>query len=161
MWSIAGQGHRSLHGADGSPLARALAGETVNGERMAVERRDGSPIVLELSAAPIRDARGEVVAAAMVFLDVTLAEARRRASVEFVANAAHELRTPLAAIVSGVEVLESGAKEVPVERDRFLTHIGREAERLVRLTRALLMLARISRAASRRRVPRCSSSPRC
>ncbi len=139
-----GQGRRSLHGADGSPLARALAGETVNGERMAVERRDGSPIVLELSAAPICDARGEVVAAAMVFLDVTLAEARRRASVEFVANAAHELRTPLAAIVSGVEVLESGAKEVPVERDRFLTHIGREAERLVRLTRALLMLARIS-----------------
>ena len=59
-----------------------------------------------------------------LFQDVTHAEARHRASVEFVANAAHELRTPLAAIVSGVEVLESGAKEIPAERDRFLAHIA-------------------------------------
>jgi PAS domain S-box-containing protein len=125
------------------PLARALAGETVTGERVTVDRPDDTSVVFELNAAPIRDPLGGVVAAAVVFQDVTLGEKRRRASVDFVANAAHELRTPLAAIVSGVEVLESGAKEVPAERDRFLIHIGREAQRLVRLTRALLMLARI------------------
>lgn len=125
------------------PLDRALKGETIHGERVTVQHPDGREVVLEMNSAPIRGLRGEVVAVAALFQDVTLAEARHRASVEFVANAAHELRTPLAAIVSGVEVLESGAKELPVERDRFLAHIGREAQRLVRLTRALLLLARI------------------
>ena len=110
---------------------------------MRVERPDGPTVLLDMNAAPIRGAQGEVVAAVALFQDVTLAEARRRASIEFVANAAHELRTPLAAIVSGVEVLEAGAKDIPVERDRFLEHIAREAQRLVRLTRALLLLARI------------------
>ncbi len=125
------------------PLDRVLAGETLQGERVTVERPDAPPVLLDLNAAPIRGVHGEVVAAVALFQDVTLAEARRRASIEFVANAAHELRTPLAAIVSGVEVLESGAKELPGERDRFLEHIAREAQRLVRLTRALLLLARI------------------
>jgi two-component system phosphate regulon sensor histidine kinase PhoR len=130
--------------ADGrKPLDRALQGETLHGERVTVRHPDGRDVVLDMNSAPIRGRHGEVLAVAALFQDVTLAERRHRSSVEFVANAAHELRTPLAAIVSGVEVLESGAKELPVERDRFLVHIGREAERLVRLTRALLLLARI------------------
>jgi signal transduction histidine kinase len=59
-----------------------------------------------------------------------------------VANASHELRTPLTTILGAVEVLQSGAKERPFDRDRFLDHIAREANRLMRLTRALLVLAR-------------------
>jgi len=60
----------------------------------------------------------------------------------FVKNAAHELRTPLAAITSAVEVLQNGAKEDPADRDRFLDHIQRAAGRLDRLLDALLVLAR-------------------
>src|SRR6266536_2598665 len=55
---------------------------------------------------------------------------------------AHELRTPLTTIIGAVEVLQAGAKDDPVERDRFLAHIEREAARLARLARALLTLAR-------------------
>ena len=125
------------------PLARALTGEVVRAERLALTRRDGTNVVLEVDAAPIRDASGHVIAAAAVFQDVTEGDMRSLAARDFVANAAHELRTPLAAIVSGIDVLESGAKEIPAERDRFLAHVAREADRLVRLTRALLLLARI------------------
>jgi signal transduction histidine kinase len=64
-----------------------------------------------------------------------------RAEREFVTNAAHELQSPLAAITSAVEVLQAGAKDTP-ERDLFIDHIQREAQRLDRLTRALLTLAR-------------------
>ncbi len=71
-----------------------------------------------------------------------LGERRERAEREFVTNAAHELRTPLAAIVSAIEVLQSGAKEVPQERDAFLADIQRESDRLSRLVHALLVLAR-------------------
>jgi two-component system, OmpR family, sensor histidine kinase VicK len=80
--------------------------------------------------------------AVLVVTDVTEQERRERAEREFVANAAHELRTPLAAIASAVEVLQQGAKEQPVERDRFLALIERQTTRLGRLGRALLTLAR-------------------
>ena len=73
--------------------------------------------MLEVNAAPIRDSRGGIVAAVGLFQDVTDADTRLRAASEFVANAAHELRTPLAAIVSGVEVLAAGAKDIPAEQD--------------------------------------------
>ena len=61
---------------------------------------------------------------------------------EFATNAAHELRTPLASIVTAVEMLQTGAKDEPQTRDEFLEVIDREAGRLTRLTRALLVLAR-------------------
>jgi len=78
----------------------------------------------------------------IVLDDLTEAERRELAEREFVTNAAHELRTPLTTIIGAVEVLQSGAKDDDEQRDRFLNHIAREAERLARLARALLTLAR-------------------
>ena len=78
----------------------------------------------------------------IVLDDLTEQERRELAEREFVSNAAHELRTPLTTIIGAVEVLQAGAKDDPVERDRFLGHIEREAARLARLARALLTLAR-------------------
>jgi two-component system phosphate regulon sensor histidine kinase PhoR len=80
--------------------------------------------------------------AVVVVADVTTRERRERAEREFVANAAHQLRTPLTAISSAVEVLQQGAKEDAEERDRFLTLIERQSERLGELVRSLLTLAR-------------------
>jgi two-component system phosphate regulon sensor histidine kinase PhoR len=68
---------------------------------------------------------------------------RVRAEREFVANAAHELLTPLAAMTAAIEVLQGGAKEIPSERDAFLTDLEREVDRLGRLAQALLVLARV------------------
>jgi signal transduction histidine kinase len=68
---------------------------------------------------------------------------RVRAEREFVANAAHELLTPLAAMNAAISVLQSGAKEVPRERDAFLADLEHEVERLGRLAQALLVLARV------------------
>jgi signal transduction histidine kinase len=80
--------------------------------------------------------------AVIVVMDVTEQQRRERAEREFVANAAHELRTPVTAIASAVEVLQLGAKDEPAERDRFLALIDRQTARLGRLGRALLTLAR-------------------
>jgi signal transduction histidine kinase len=81
-------------------------------------------------------------AAVVVVTDVTSRERRERAEREFVMNAAHELRTPLSAISSAVEVLQQGAKENDVDRDRFLAIVERQTTRLTRLVRSLLTLAR-------------------
>ena len=80
--------------------------------------------------------------ALIVVSDISARERRERAEREFVANAAHELRTPLAAIANAVEALQLGAKEEPDDRDRFLAMIDRQTTRLGRLVRALLALAR-------------------
>jgi PAS domain S-box-containing protein len=61
------------------PLARAVAGgETVEGEDVEFVRSDGERRVVRLSAAPIHDAAGQVVAAVATLYDVT---ERRRAEV--------------------------------------------------------------------------------
>jgi signal transduction histidine kinase len=78
----------------------------------------------------------------LVIEDVTRQHQRDRVYSDFVRNAAHQLRTPTAAISSAVEVLQGGAKEIPADRDHFLDHIERETNRLTRLTQALLVLAR-------------------
>jgi PAS domain S-box-containing protein len=81
-------------------------------------------------------------AALLVFHDVSERERRGRAEREFVANAAHELRTPLAAIMGAIERLQAGAREIPQKRDRFIGHIQHESARLNRLGSSLLVLAR-------------------
>jgi len=86
--------------------------------------------------------RGRAKSAILVLTDVSERERRERAEREFVTNAAHELRTPLATITGAVQVLQAGAKDEPEERERFLAHIEREAARLGRLTNSLLVLAR-------------------
>jgi PAS domain S-box-containing protein len=125
------------------PLARSVrAGHTVSGEVIAILRHDGVPAFIEVNSAPIRRRDGTIAAGIATFTDVTERERREQAEHEFVTNAAHELQTPLTAILSAAEVLEAGAKNVPEDRDRFLTHILQECGRLTRLVTALLTLAR-------------------
>jgi signal transduction histidine kinase len=122
---------------------RALqSGTAITGEQIEFERLDGTRRVFEVSAAPVRNADGHVVAAVSAYWDVTDRERRARAEREFVTNAAHELRTPLTALASAVEVLQSGAKEKRADRDRFLHHVEQQCNRLQRLVRSLLLLAR-------------------
>jgi signal transduction histidine kinase len=81
-------------------------------------------------------------AGVVVITDVTEHERREWVEREFVMNAAHELRTPLAAIASAVEVLQAGAKARPDDRDRFLGIVERQTTRLTKLAHSLLTLAR-------------------
>lgn len=80
--------------------------------------------------------------AVILIEDVSARERRTRSEREFVANAAHELLTPLTGIVGAAHVLQAGAKDVPAERDRFIAHIATECSRLARIARSLLVLAR-------------------
>jgi signal transduction histidine kinase len=78
-----------------------------------------------------------------VVRDRTDAMRREFAEADFVSNAAHELRNPLAGISGAIEVLQDGAKDDPKARDHFLDRLAEDAERMSRLTRALLTLARV------------------
>ena len=61
----------------------------------------------------------------------------------FVADAAHELRTPLAGLKALVEPLLSGAVPPGPEQAEFLQEIGREVDRLAELAADLLTLSEL------------------
>lgn len=79
---------------------------------------------------------------AIVLVDLSQRERQERAQRDFVTHASHELRNPVAAIMTSIEMLQAGAKNDPAARDEFLDHIEEDARRLGRLTRALLVLSR-------------------
>jgi two-component system, OmpR family, phosphate regulon sensor histidine kinase PhoR len=79
----------------------------------------------------------------LVVRDRTEELKRERAEREFVSNAAHELRNPLAGISGSIEVLRGGAKDDPEARERFLDRLAEDAQRMTRLTQSLLVLARV------------------
>jgi two-component system phosphate regulon sensor histidine kinase PhoR len=78
-----------------------------------------------------------------VFVDVT--ELRRLESLrrDFVANASHELRTPIAAVRSATETLRNGAIDDPTAAIRFLDIIERNAQRLQSLVEDMLELSKL------------------
>jgi signal transduction histidine kinase/HAMP domain-containing protein len=85
-------------------------------------------------------AEGAVLA---VVRDRTEELRREVAEREFVSNAAHELRNPIAGISGAIEVLRAGAKDEPDAREHFLGRLSEDAERISRLTESLLTLARM------------------
>jgi signal transduction histidine kinase len=87
-------------------------------------------------------ARTESEPAFLFLEDATEQHRRDRVMREFLRNAAHQLRTPLAGIAAAIETLQSGAKNDPATRDLFLEHLQTHADRLTRIARGLLLLAR-------------------
>jgi two-component system phosphate regulon sensor histidine kinase PhoR len=62
---------------------------------------------------------------------------------DFVANVSHELRTPLTALLGFIETLRGAARQDSVARERFLSVMQREAERMNRLVSDLMSLSRV------------------
>ena len=124
------------------------------GDRLTIARAPLPPRTVELDDGRVlriagTPAHGEEPAILQIE-DVSREWEDDRRKREFIRNAAHQLRTPLAAITSAIDVLDAGAKDDPVVRDRFLAHLRTHANRLARLTRGLLVLARLDAGESAR-----------
>ena len=81
--------------------------------------------------------------AVFVFHDVTELRRLERMRQDFVANASHELKTPLASIKAYTETLMDWALYDETVNARFLKRIDEQAERLNQLILDLLSLARL------------------
>jgi signal transduction histidine kinase len=99
--------------------------------------------VVGLFTAPVDEHPGGPQGIMLVLHDLTEAERTERIRREFVANASHELRTPIAAIKIMVESLLDGAQEDADTRSRFLNLVEREADRLTGLVNDLLDLSQM------------------
>jgi two-component system, OmpR family, phosphate regulon sensor histidine kinase PhoR len=99
---------------------------------------------LAMRAFPLAD-RGPTGRIVVTLTDITQRrrlEALRR---DFVANASHELKTPVAAVRALAETLLTALPDDPEAGQRFAERIAREAERLEVLARDLLDLSRVER----------------
>jgi len=70
----------------------------------------------------------------------------RRAEIlhrDFVANASHEFKTPLASVAGFIETLQGHARSDEAARDRFLAIMAAQTDRMKRLVEDLLSLNRI------------------
>ena len=79
----------------------------------------------------------------VTFVDITQARLTERMRVDFIANASHELRTPVTTLLGFIETLQGPAADDEPARHRFLEIMHREAARMSRLIDDLLSLSRI------------------
>jgi PAS domain S-box-containing protein len=141
------------------PSARAMwHGDTVRNEVMRVVRADGSTVDVAVNAAPVRDRDGSIIAAVVIFRDVTAEReaeeelrfahetiaVANRAKAEFFAVMSHELRTPLNAIAGYVELMAMGIQGPLTEEQRdSLDRIQRNQRHLLSLIDDVLIFAKI------------------
>jgi two-component system phosphate regulon sensor histidine kinase PhoR len=79
----------------------------------------------------------------LVLRDETRAKRAEQSRADFVANASHELRSPLSALIGFIETLRGAASEDAAARDRFLGVMQTEAQRMTRLVEDLMSLTRV------------------
>jgi two-component system phosphate regulon sensor histidine kinase PhoR len=129
-------------------LDRVMAGETAL--RVAWSQRVPTEQWFEARIAPIaypprpdgaRAARPDFIL--VTIEDLSERHRLERMRADFVANASHEMRTPLAAVSGFIETLQGPAKDDAVARERFLAIMSDQARRMRRLIDDLLSLSRI------------------
>jgi PAS domain S-box-containing protein len=118
-------------------------------------RKDGSRFWANVVISAVRDERGALVGFSKVTRDLTerkrseeertarlVAEQANRAKDEFLAMLGHELRNPLAPIVTALQLMKLRATE-PASREQQI--IERQVKHMVRLVDDLLDISRITR----------------
>ncbi len=95
-----------------------------------------------LDVAPLPAGMGDA-ALMVVCHDVTGARRTEQMRVDFVANASHEIRSPLTTLIGCIETLQGPARDDADSRARFLAMMEEQGRRMANLVEDLLSLSRI------------------
>lgn len=100
--------------------------------------------VYEARVAPFpRSQVAERKGALLTLHDITAIKRSEQTRADFVANASHELRNPLSILSGCVETLQTTARDDAEARERFLSMMNVQADRMTRLINDLLSLSRV------------------
>lgn len=111
--------------------------------------RQGVSVEIDIYARPQRQFGvnicpfGKAGQCLILLRDLTREQRIERMRADFVANASHEMRTPLAIILGSIETLQGAAKNDPKAQERFLGTMLGQAQRMKRLIDDLLTLSRL------------------
>lgn len=132
-------------------LARIGRGERVEHYETVRVRKNGERIDVTISVSPVKDENGVITGAAKIAREITARKRAERAlreadmrKNEFLATLAHELRNPLAPLLSGVEILRD-LQDMPESGRVTVDIMDRQLKHMVRLIDDLLDISRISR----------------
>lgn len=130
---------------DDNPITTALRGVETRDRMLAVRKAEGLATAVLASAWPVRGADDRIEGAVLLLRD--LAEIERAAAFReaFLARAGHELRTPLAALLTATQVLERRARKKNEPPDRALQIVVESVQNLRKLVEDVLDLSRIGR----------------
>ena len=126
-------------------MTRAFHGQIIHGVEHAFTRADGREIYLSASAAPSQfiDRRNEVSAVVMVLRDITERKHLEQMRDDFLSNAAHELKTPVAVIKTNSEMIERFYSKWPEEKKlKLLRGVDQQCEKITELIQEVLETAR-------------------
>lgn len=125
-------------------VLRATGGETPQ-IAANLKQNDQEWVPVLISGAPIQDDEGFISETIYVFSDLRQIREVERMRDDFFHNIIHELRTPLATILMYARLLREGkARNDQVKADRFLGVIERESDRLQRMVRQMLQVAKLN-----------------
>lgn len=138
------KGRPFLEGLRQSPLNEVLSETLARRKPLAREITVHSPAerVLNVQAIPVDYGNGQIGVVAALH-DVTELRKLENLRRDFIANASHELKTPLTSIKGFVETLLDGALNDPKNNRQFLETIDEQTNRLMRLVEDLLDLSAI------------------
>jgi two-component system phosphate regulon sensor histidine kinase PhoR len=129
-----------------NPVVLAAADAVIAGRTAQIVDFSLSGPVERVMRARVARVEGTPLGALAVILtlhDITALKLAEQMRADFVANAGHELKTPLATLVGFIETLLGAARDDVAARDRFLGIMRGEAGRMARLVDDLLSLSRI------------------
>jgi len=117
------------------------AGSKENGEF--TDLRNSRKIFLSYVLVPFYISEANATGVLIQIHNITELKTLEAIRKDFVANASHELKTPLTAIMGYAETLIQGAAEQPTARMKFIRKIREQAQRLEFLVADLLHLSKI------------------
>ena len=103
----------------------------------------GSDLELAARIAALPEPAPDGTVALIAVTDVTAIRSHGRTRADFVANASHELRTPISVLLGCIETLRGSARQDAAASDRFLEMMDTQTQRMSRLVNDLLSLSRI------------------
>jgi len=137
----------NIHIMGNSQLDHAIQQTIVSGNNTLLQLKTNihdSKRVFQVFLAPITTTEKDNTTVLSVFHDITTLQEMQERQADFVANASHELATPLTAIKGFAETLLDGALEDPALGIKFVDIIHVEAQRMQRLIHELLQLAKLT-----------------
>ncbi len=115
-------------------------GEVIKKELVGLNDSD---LILEVTVVPIKNHQGQFKDVLVLLYDLTPIRTYEQHNTDFVANASHELRTPVTSIKGFAETLMDMPEEDADLRKDFLRIIQKESSRLEHIVNHMLTLSKI------------------
>lgn len=128
---------------DELPSTRALEGKATPGRELLIVRRDGKRIPVTERALPVRDSDKNTIGAIVLFRDITAQKELDRLREEFAAMVAHDLRSPIQAILLQLSILRRTVEEGKTPPLLAFDRMALSGARLAQMANDLLESSRV------------------